>query len=90
MVYVLAGHSLEVAADFILGRGWSRAKGKKVLAVPSPSDLQAVGREVEQAFMEAPRSGLVALLENPLKSFELDDLLCAHKYVMEHIRCTDG
>eukprot|EP00438_Fugacium_kawagutii_P017030 Skav230114 [mRNA] locus=scaffold5021:524:1078:+ [translate_table: standard] len=44
--------------------------------------------EVEQAFMEAPSSGLVALMEDPLKNFEFDDLICAHKYVMEHSLCS--
>lgn len=87
MVYVLAGHCLEAATDFILGRGWSRARRKKISTAPSPSELQALSAEVEQAFMEAPRSGLVALVEDPMKNFEFDDLLCTHKYVMEHSLC---
>lgn len=86
MVYVLAGHCIEVATDFILGHGRPRARGKN-FSLPSPSVRQGIAREVEQAFMEAPSSGLVALIENPAEHFEFDDLLSAHKYIMEHSLC---
>ena len=51
---------------------------------PSQSRVQELTQEVEQAFLQAPISGLVALVQDPLKHFEFEDLLCAHKYVMEH------
>ena len=46
--------------------------------------VETVTGEVEQAFLDAPRSALVALVEDPMGHFEFEDLLCAHQYVMEH------
>ena len=83
MVFVLAGHSTTVPVDFILGRGWRGGKNRWSLSASSLHAAEAA-TEVEQAFLDAPSSALVALVEDPLKHFEFDDLLCAHQYVMEH------
>jgi len=82
VVYVLAGHSSCVAVDFILGRGWRHSRTRPHL--PTQSVVETVTGEVEQAFLDAPRSALVALVEDPMGHFEFEDLLCAHQYVMEH------
>ena len=82
VVYVLAGHSSCVAVDFILGRGWRHSRTRPHL--PTQSVVETVTGEVEQAFLDAPRSALVALGEDPMGHFEFEDLLCAHQYVMEH------
>lgn len=83
-VYVLARHSSSVAVDFMSGRGWRHCQSGKSFDPPSQSRVQESTEEVEQAFLQAPISGLVALVQDPLKHFEFEDLLCAHKYVMEH------
>ena len=72
-----------MAVDFILGRGWRGGKNRWSLSASSLHAAEAA-TEVEQAFLDAPSSALVALVEDPLKHFEFDDLLCAHQYVMEH------
>lgn len=88
MVFVLAGHSSRVAVDFVLGRGWySGRNGAARWREPSEVLFNTVSGEVEQAFLNAPISALVALAADPLKHFEYTDLLCAHKYVMEHRLC---
>ena len=85
IVFLLAGHSSRVAVDFVLGRGWcSRRTGAVRWKEPSEALFNTVSGEVEQAFLNAPSSALVALVADPLKHFEYSDLLCAHKYVMEH------
>lgn len=84
MVYVLAGCSSSVAVDFILGRGWRNSRAGKGFQAPSASQVEVLTREVEEAFLQAPSSGLVALQLDPTKHFEMQDLICAHKYVMEH------
>ena len=52
--------------------------------LPTQSVVETVTGEVGQAFVDAPRSALVALVEDPMGHFEFEDLLCAHQYVMEH------
>ena len=66
------------------GRGWRHCKSGKSFDPPGQSRVQTLTEEVEQAFLQAPISGLVALVQDPLKHFEFEDLLRAHKYVMEH------
>ena len=83
-VYVLAGHSSSVAVDFMSGRGWRHCQSGKSFDPPGQSRVPTLTEEVERAFLQAPISGLVALAQDPLKHFEFEDLLCAHKYVMEH------
>ena len=70
--------------DFMSGRGWRHCQSGKSFDSPGQSRVQTLTEEVEQAFLQAPISGLVALVQDPLKHFEFEDLLCAHKYVMEH------
>ena len=70
--------------DFISGHGWRHCQSGKSFDPPSQSRVQELAEEVEQAFLQAPISGLVALVQDPLKHFEFEDLLCAHKYVMVH------
>ena len=78
MVFVLAGHSSRVAVDFVLGRGWySGRNGAARWREPSEVLFNTVSGEVEQAFLNAPISALVALAADPLKHFEYTDLLCA-------------
>ena len=85
MVYVLGGYSTSMAVDFILGRGWPRIqRGQTMFHNPNQSLRDRLAKEVEQAFLEAPASSLAALAISPMKDFEFDDLLCVHKYVMEH------
>ena len=70
--------------DFISGHGWRHCQSGKSFDPPSQSRVQKLAEEVEQVFLQAPISGLVALVQDPLKHFEFEDLLCAHKYVMVH------
>ena len=95
MVYVLGGRSTAVAVDFLLGRGtrdrWAPATGagnrRMTQKSGAPSVDEVASRfaaEVERAFAEAPPSAVVALESDPAAQFEMIDLLCAHKYVMEH------
>ena len=84
MVYVLAGCSSPVAVDFALGRGWRR---RRPCAKEGGGDAEVKNKltsEIESAFASLPLSGLVALDLDPVAHFELCDLLCAHKYIMEH------
>ena len=82
MVYVLAGHSASVALDFVLGVGWRCSHGKGQAL--NETATKTLKDKIEQAFLEAPLSALVALVEDPIKHFEYADLLCVHTYVMEH------
>ena len=86
MVYVLGGHSIGVAVDFVLGRGWRPTKTKihGACAWERSCARDSISKEIDKAFLEAPMSALVALTLDPLRHFEYDDLLYAHKYVMEH------
>ena len=87
MVYLLGGHSSDIAVDFVLGRGWRHRWKQPCAASPAESRLKHEGEVaavIEQAFMDAPMSALVAFDFNPLEHFEFHDLLRASKYVMEH------
>ena len=80
MVYVLAGlHTTKVAVDFMLGSGWRRK-----ISCKNPEITKTLESEVEDALLSAPLSALVALEVDPVTNFEFCDLLCSHKYVMEH------
>ena len=80
MVYVLAGFCTKVAVDFMVGCGWRRRK-----SVCRDEEVEkTLAGEVEDALLSLPLSALVALETDPLTHFEFCDLLCSHKYVMEH------
>lgn len=92
MVYILGGRSSALAVDFMLGRGQhdSRAPARKRGCAASQSRAEVVQKltaDIEEAFARAPSSAVVGLLQDPMLHFELNDLLCAHKYVMEHNLC---
>ena len=63
---------------YFLG-GVALGAAKALTDPPSQSRVQELTEEVEQAFLQAPISGLVASVQDPLKHFEFEDLLCAHK-----------
>lgn len=92
MVYILGGRSSALAVDFMLGRGQhdSRAPARKRGCAASQSSAEVVQKltaDIEEAFARAPSSAVAGLLQDPMLHFEVNDLLCAHKYVMEHNLC---
>lgn len=85
MVYILAGRLAGVAADFVLGRGWGhrwQRRGRR--RFEQCSDRKHLLADIEEAYARAPVSAVAALAKDPFSHFEFDELLCAHKYVMEH------
>ncbi|CAE7757729.1 unnamed protein product, partial [Symbiodinium sp. KB8] len=91
-VYILGGKSSALAVDFMLGRGQrdSRARASKWGGSVLQSSTEVVQRftaDIEEAYARAPASAVIGLLQDPVLHFEMNDLLCAHKYVMEHNLC---
>ena len=91
-VYILGGKSSALAVDFMLGRGQrdSRARASKWGGSVLQSSAEVVQRftaDIEEAYARAPASAVIGLLQDPVLHFEMNDLLCAHKYVMEHNLC---
>ena len=92
MVYILSGRSSTMAAEFMLGRGrrtrWTGrlARNNKPEQVRA-EHVQRCAPAIEKAFACAPPSAVTDLERGLDARFEMGDLLCAHKYVLEHKLC---
>ena len=91
MVYILSGRSSTMAAK-MLGRGrrtrWPGrfARNNKPEQVRA-EHVQRCAPAIEKAFACAPPSAVPDLERGLDARFEMGDLLCAHKYVLEHKLC---
>ena len=82
IIYIFSGYCVQVARDFVLGRGWRLHAA--VSGQISEEDLCAVDRKIERASGEASAEFVVKLLTEPLEHFTLTLLAQAARYIVEH------